>query len=156
VWKPSKNLDWQRNAECAKPENKNLIENFFSDKISQKHEVKNLCFLCPVRSDCLQWALEHRQIWGVWGGIDEFELRRTLSMSFKGEEVKRKRPPKCPYCSARPDKLSVSVEKLPGGGRWTTAKVVTCEECGFAWRSRTSANAVTSYHSDKEVAKRKK
>lgn len=77
-------------------------------------------------------------------------------MSFKGEEVKRKRPPKCPYCSARPDKLSVSVEKLPGGGRWTTAKVVTCEECGFAWRSRTSANAVTYHLSERQNSQKRK
>ena len=47
-------------------------------------------------------------------------------------------------------KLEVSVEKLSSTGRWTTAKVVTCSECGFAWRSRTSANAVEAYKLEKE------
>jgi uncharacterized Fe-S cluster-containing radical SAM superfamily protein len=39
---------------------------------------------------------------------------------------------------------------LPNGGRWTTAKVVTCDECGFSWRSRTSANAVEAYKIDRQ------
>jgi WhiB family redox-sensing transcriptional regulator len=156
VWKPASDLNWQRNAECAKPSNKSLMESFFSEENSKKHDAKNLCFSCPVRSECLQWALEHRQIWGIWGGKDEFEIRRALSVSYTGEEVKRRRPPKCPYCSARPYKLSVSTEKLPGGGRWTTAKVVTCSDCGFSWRSRTSANAVNYYLSDRQDSLRQK
>lgn len=155
MWKPAKDLHWQENAACADPQYKDMMDWFFSDELPKKHEVKNLCFSCPVRSECLQWALEHRQIWGIWGGRDEFEIRRTLSVSYKGEEIKRKRPPKCPYCSARPNKLSVSVEKVPGGGRWTTAKVVTCSDCNFSWRSRTSANAVNAYHANKENPKKK-
>lgn len=155
MWKPAKDLHWQENAACADPKTRDMMDWFFSDELSKKHEVKNLCFSCPVRSQCLQWALEHRQIWGIWGGRDEFEIRRTLSVSYTGEEIKRKRPPKCPYCSARPQRLEVTVEKVPGGGRWTTAKVVTCSDCGFAWRSRTSANAVNAYHSDKENSKKK-
>lgn len=156
MWTPAKSLEWQRNAECAKPENSKYIDWFFSKVFSEKYEAKNLCFVCPVRQQCLQWALEHRQIWGVWGGRDEIELRRALSVSYDGEEIKRRRPPHCPYCTAWPSKLEVSVEKLPGGGRWTTAKVVTCTECGFAWRSRTSANAVESYKSSKTDKTKKK
>ena len=142
VWTPAKNLNWQRDASCAKPENRKYLHWFFSKKFEEKYEAKNLCFSCPVRKSCLQWALEHRQIWGVWGGKDEIEIRRALSVSYDGEETRRRRFPNCPYCSAWPNKLEVSIEKLPGGGRWTTAKVVTCTECGFAWKSRTSANAV--------------
>jgi len=145
VWTPAKSLQWQRKAECAKPENQKYMNNFFSKVFEEKYEAKNMCFSCPVRKDCLQWALEHRQIWGVWGGKDEVELRRTLSVSFNGEETRRRRYPNCPYCTAWPQKLEVSVEDVPGGGRWTTAKVVTCTECGFSWRSRTSANAVENY-----------
>jgi hypothetical protein len=76
-------------------------------------------------------------------------MRRTLSVSYKGEEVRRRRYPNCPYCIARPSKLQTSTEQLPKGGRWTTAKVVTCSECGFSWRSRTSVNAVEAYKADK-------
>lgn len=145
MWKPAKSLEWQRQGSCAQPENREALDWFFSKNFNEKYEAKNLCFSCPVRQDCLQWALEHRQIWGIWGGKDEIELRRALSVSYNGEETRRRRFPHCPYCTAWPSKLSVSVEKLPGGGRWTTAKIVTCSECGFAWRSRTSANAVEAY-----------
>lgn len=150
MWKPADSLEWQRGAICAKPEHKNKINWFFSSDFQEKYAAKNLCFTCPARKDCLQWSLEHRQIWGVWGGKDEVELRRTLSVSYLGDEVRRRRYPNCPYCTARPSKLDVSVEKLSSTGRWTTAKVVTCSECGFAWRSRTSANAVEAYKLEKE------
>lgn len=155
MWKPAKDLHWQKNAECAKPEYENSIEIFFSNDFSEKHEAKNVCFSCPVRSQCLQWALENKQIWGIWGGNDEFELRRALSVSYLGEEAKRKRPPKCPYCRARPQNLDVSTEDLPGGGRWSTAKVVYCKICNFSWKSRTSVNAVNAYKNSKKRQEKK-
>lgn len=149
MWKPADSLEWQRNALCAKPENKDNIDWFFAPEFNKKYSAKNLCFQCPVRKSCLQWALEHRQIWGVWGGKDEVEIRRTLSVSYLGEETRRRRYPNCPYCTARPGKLETSVVQLDSSGRWNTAKVVTCTECGFAWKSRTSANAVDAYKAER-------
>ena len=156
MWKPAENLNWQSEATCAKPSNKYALDWFFSKDFKEKYAAKNMCFTCPVRSECLQWALEHRQIWGIWGGRDEVDIRRTLSVSYNGEETRRRRFPNCPYCTARPSKLSTSIEELPNGGRWTSAKVVTCDECGFAWRSRTSANAVEAYKLEKNEKTRKK
>jgi WhiB family redox-sensing transcriptional regulator len=150
MWSPASNLKWQLNSECSKPENKEKMEWFFSKEPKEKYAAKNLCFSCPVRKECLQWALEHRQIWGIWGGKDEVEMRRTLSVSYKGEEARRRRFPNCPYCTARPSKLETSSIEVPGGGRWTTARIVTCTSCGFSWRSRTSANAVEAYKQVKE------
>lgn len=154
MWTPANNLEWQREGVCARPENRNKMDWFFSKEPDERHGAKNMCFLCPVRSECLQWALEHKQVWGTWGGRDELEIRRALSVSHEGEEVRRRRFPNCPHCGAWPSHLSVSVEKLPGGGRWTTAKIVTCSKCEFSWRSRTSANAVNAYHSEKSESKK--
>lgn len=156
MWKPVTDLHWQTDAECAKPENRMYQDLFFSNSHSERYEARNMCYSCPVRKTCLQWALEHKQIWGVWGGRDEIEIRRALSVSQFGEEIRRKRPPHCPYCLAWPSKLSVSVEKIPGGGRWTTAKIVTCSECNFSWKSRTSANAVDYYNSDRATKSKKR
>ena len=156
MWKPAENLNWQSEATCAQPSNRYALDWFFSKDFKEKYAAKNMCFTCPVRSQCLQWALEHRQIWGIWGGRDEVDIRRTLSVSYNGEETRRRRFPNCPYCTARPSKLSTSVEELPNGGRWTSAKVVTCDECGFAWRSRTSANAVEAYKLEKNEKTKKK
>lgn len=142
-------LDWQRDAECAKKENEGLRDFFFSTQPTEKYQVKNLCFSCPVRKDCLKWALEHRQIWGIWGGKDEGEIRRTLSVSWNGQESRRQRFPQCPYCNARPHKLHTLVVDTPNGGRWSTMRLVQCEVCEFTWRSRTSANAVDTYHAQR-------
>jgi WhiB family transcriptional regulator, redox-sensing transcriptional regulator len=158
VWSPANNLKWQKNALCAKQENRNSIDWFFSKEPKEKYDAKNLCFSCPVRKQCLQWALEHRQIWGIWGGKDEVEIRRALSVSYKGEEARRRRYPQCPFCGARPSKLETTLVEIPGSGRWTTAKIVTCTSCEFSWRSRTSANAVNAYYQEKaerEIKKQK-
>lgn len=149
MWEPATGLDWQVEGLCALPANKAVMGEFFSQDTEEKYDAKNMCFSCPERASCLQWALEHRQLWGIWGGKDEVEIRRALSVSYSGEEMKRRRPPHCPYCAARPDRLAVSVETIPGGGRWKHAKVVTCSDCGFAWRSRTSANAVELYQQER-------
>ena len=142
-------LSWQKGAICAEKQNEKIRDFFFSTEPTEKYQAKNLCFLCPVRKECLKWALEHRQIWGIWGGKDEVEIRRTLSVSYLGEETRRRRFPNCPYCTARPGKLETSVVQLDSSGRWNTAKVVTCSECGFAWKSRTSANAVDAYKAER-------
>jgi hypothetical protein len=147
---------WQNKSLCAKKENKFMIDWFFSEEPEEKYAVKNLCFSCPVRKDCIKYALETKKIWGVWGGKDENEIRRTLSVDANGDEYRRNRYPQCPYCSARTSKLKTYIIDLPGGGRWTTARMVECNDCGFAWRSRTSANAVNAYHSQKTDKKPKK
>lgn len=149
-------MSWHDNAECHKPQHKKISKFFFSNVPKEKYEAKNLCFSCPVRKECLKFALDHKQIWGIWGGKDEGEIRRALSVSHTGQEIRRQRFPNCPYCGARPSKLHVIVADAPEGGRWTKMKLVECEECKFIWRSRTSANAVTAYHAGRAAAKEKK
>lgn len=156
MWIPANDLHWQEDGTCALPVNSDKADLFFSKRYTEKNQAKSMCYKCPVRAECLQWALEHKQIVGVWGGRDEAEIKRTLSVSILGDEAKRRRPPLCPYCSASPANLVISVEQLPNGGRWKTAKVVTCSICGFAWRSRTSANAVEAYNMDKADAAKSK
>jgi hypothetical protein len=141
--------NWQSESLCAKKENEHMIEWFFSEEPEEKYAAKNLCFSCPVRKDCIKYALEQKEIWGVWGGKDEVDIRRALSVSYLGEETRRRRYPNCPFCSARPEKLDTLVVELDGSGRWNTAKVVVCTECNFSWKSRTSANAVEAYKVDK-------
>lgn len=156
MWKPADNTYWHRKALCNKPENRKYKDWFFSSDQKEKYAAKNMCYSCPVRKECIQWALENRQIWGVWGGKDELDLRRALSVNAEGEEAKRRRPPNCPYCGARPSKLQTGTADIPNGGRWKIAKTVTCTECNFVWRSRTSANAVESYHKERAVREEKK
>lgn len=46
---------------------------------AQIEEAKAVCNRsCPVRTACLEWALETRQDAGVWGGLSEDDRRRVL------------------------------------------------------------------------------
>lgn len=153
--KPLSDVNWQDDAACALPQNKKIAKYFFSNVPEEKYAARDICFTCPVRLRCLKWALETKQIHGVWGGKDEGEIRRALSVSHTGQEIRRQRFPNCPGCSGRPSKLKVVVADSPEGGRWKTMKLVTCETCEFTWRSRTSANAVTAYHASRKSGSRK-
>jgi WhiB family redox-sensing transcriptional regulator len=38
--------------------------------------AKEACRSCPVQTDCLEWALDTRQRFGIWGGRTRHERRR--------------------------------------------------------------------------------
>lgn len=42
-------------------------------------EAKKLCHRCPVRAQCLEFALETNEAFGVWGGLTAVQ-RRELRM----------------------------------------------------------------------------
>jgi hypothetical protein len=44
----------------------------------QTEQAKSVCNQCPVRSRCLDWALDTGQYAGVWGGLAEDERRALL------------------------------------------------------------------------------
>ncbi|MFF9813298.1 WhiB family transcriptional regulator [Streptomyces sp. NPDC014006] len=69
-------LAWQEEALCAQTGG----DFFFPEPGSSVREAKQICALCPIRSACLDHALEHDERFGVWGGLSEKErqaLRRT-------------------------------------------------------------------------------
>ena len=43
----------------------------------QIERAKEVCGECPVKGDCLEYALETNQDSGIWGGLDE-EQRRNI------------------------------------------------------------------------------
>lgn len=45
--------------------------------LEQIEQAKTVCRSCPVKQQCLQWALDNHQDHGVWGGLSE-EERRNL------------------------------------------------------------------------------
>ena len=49
---------------------------FFPRRGEDTSRAKSLCRQCPVRSECLEWALETQQKHGIWGGMTEGQLRR--------------------------------------------------------------------------------
>lgn len=43
--------------------------------------AKNLCEECPVKFECLQYALESNEQEGIWGGLTPAERRRLRRRS---------------------------------------------------------------------------
>lgn len=41
---------------------------WFADSPTQLEQAKALCAPCPIRSRCLDAALDRGEPWGVWGG----------------------------------------------------------------------------------------
>jgi Transcription factor WhiB len=41
--------------------------------------AKAICAACPVRQPCALYALVHRELHGVWGGLSEADRRRRLA-----------------------------------------------------------------------------
>lgn len=64
-------LAWQDAALCAQVD----PEIFFPEKGGSTREAKLVCHACEARAECLDYALEHDEPHGVWGGMSERERR---------------------------------------------------------------------------------
>ena len=64
--------DWQEQALCAQTD----PEAFFPEKGGSTREAKRICRACGVRDECLEYALENDERFGIWGGLSERERRR--------------------------------------------------------------------------------
>jgi WhiB family redox-sensing transcriptional regulator len=65
-------LSWQERALCAQTD----PEAFFPEKGGSTRDAKKVCVGCEVRSECLEYALEHDERFGIWGGLSERERRK--------------------------------------------------------------------------------
>ncbi len=54
---------------------------FFPGPDGNPAEALKICSGCPVRDECLEWALEARIHYGVWGAMVERERHRLLRRS---------------------------------------------------------------------------
>ena len=67
----SDRIPWQERGLChAMPEPDPI---FFPTKRGERAaaEAKAICVECPVMLTCGQWAIEHRERYGIWGGMSE-------------------------------------------------------------------------------------
>ena len=48
------------------------------EKLAREAKAKALCSRCPVRPECLEYALRLREPHGIWGGLNEMERRQVL------------------------------------------------------------------------------
>ena len=65
-------LSWQERALCAQTD----PEAFFPEKGGSTREAKKVCLSCDVRGECLEYALQNDERFGIWGGLSERERRK--------------------------------------------------------------------------------
>jgi WhiB family redox-sensing transcriptional regulator len=73
---------WQRRAACRE----SPLALFFPPGNSRltrfdEERAKAVCSSCPVRNQCLSFAMEHEEPFGVWGGLNAEERRALKSAS---------------------------------------------------------------------------
>jgi len=68
----SGSLAWQSRALCAQTD----PEAFFPEKGGSTREAKRVCAKCEVRAECLGYALDKDERFGIWGGMSERDRRR--------------------------------------------------------------------------------
>ncbi|WP_125132613.1 WhiB family transcriptional regulator [Microbacterium sp. 10M-3C3] len=65
-------LAWQSDALCAQTD----PEAFFPEKGGSTRDAKRICTTCDVRDQCLEYALQNDERFGIWGGLSERERRK--------------------------------------------------------------------------------
>lgn len=60
--------DWRKRAACLKHD----PDLWFADAKDRRTRARAtaVCYGCPVRATCLEWATATRQSYGIWGGVD--------------------------------------------------------------------------------------
>lgn len=70
---------WQRKAVCRGPRASLFFPpNHFerkADRLARERQAKAICATCPVSAQCLQYAIDIREQFGVWGGLNEVERK---------------------------------------------------------------------------------
>ena len=70
--------DWRDDAACRDEPLELFFPAGFSPAVrSRSMQAKSICWACPSRSACLEFAVATFQDHGIWGGLDE-EERRAL------------------------------------------------------------------------------
>lgn len=64
-------MDWTDRARCRGVD----PEQFFLRGAAQSRGAIKLCGRCPVKDECLSYAMDHDVDFGVWGGLTERQRR---------------------------------------------------------------------------------
>ena len=65
-------VEWQTHARCHEVD----PEIFFPERGGSSKAARAVCNQCSVRDQCLEYALNNKEQFGIWGGTSERERRR--------------------------------------------------------------------------------
>lgn len=75
-------MGWQYRAACRGEDSSVFFApNHFErkeEKEAREAKAKALCVRCPVRLECLDYALRAREPHGIWGALNEVERRALI------------------------------------------------------------------------------
>lgn len=131
----TESTSWMDDAACASvsPE---VADYFYSSNPEEKAQAKEICASCPVKDLCLKNALDDEQVWGIWGGVDEQELRRVQSVDINGKPHVNpsNKPIRCPKCGLRSTRFLAVLEHK------RTRTHIECTNCQLDWWVKRSVN----------------
>ena len=84
-------IPWQAFGLCAQVD----PELFFPEPGDSATAAKEICGRCDVQAECLDWALERGERFGVWGGtteLDRRELRKATRPAPAASTSRSERP----------------------------------------------------------------
>jgi WhiB family transcriptional regulator, redox-sensing transcriptional regulator len=53
------------------------------EREARETKAKAICAACPVQVECLEWALDTEEPFGVWGGHSELDRKHILAARLK-------------------------------------------------------------------------
>jgi WhiB family redox-sensing transcriptional regulator len=80
-------LAWQDGAACTGLD----PAIFFPTQGEDTRPAKDVCKICDVQADCLEYALKYNEKFGIWGGASERERRRILRRRAQQNRRERQR-----------------------------------------------------------------
>ena len=63
---------WTEEANCKGAD----ADLFFPERGASTRKAKAICRACTVQDECLEYAVEQSEKFGIWGGLSERERRR--------------------------------------------------------------------------------
>ncbi len=67
------------------------LEVFFPERGESAVPARQVCAACPVRQQCLDYAITNRIVHGIWGGLTERERRALRSLWVRASRRERDR-----------------------------------------------------------------
>lgn len=120
---------WMADAVCATTD----PEIFYPEKGGSTKEAKRVCRNCPVIEQCLQYALERDERFGIFGGCSERERRKMKAPKPKPVSLGMGKRP-CEFCGTEywpwKDTSRFCSKRCHLDNYNAKKRVKTCESCG--------------------------
>lgn len=70
-------INWQDKAACSAIDVAVFYYDTWTERLDELNQIRRVCAECPVRAQCLEYALDTDDKYGVWGGLTPRERRQV-------------------------------------------------------------------------------